>query len=77
MHVMQLKSGVGHLKVAIKCLNVLMCVEGANVLVCVKVVERNKDESYFPLLSCELSMPVKENPDRIESTYIKSLVLFL
>lgn len=77
MHVMQLKSGVSHLKVAIKCLNVLICVEGANVLVCVKVVERNKVESYFSLLCCELSMPVKENPDRIESACIKSLALFL
>lgn len=77
MYVMQLKSGVSHLKVAIKCLNVLICVEGANVLVCVKVVERNKVESYFSLLYCELSMPVKENPDRIESACIKSLALFL
>ena len=44
-----------YLVIANKCLNVRERVE---------VVERNKMVSSLPLLSCELSMSVKENPDR-------------
>ena len=42
-------------KVANKCLNVRKWVE---------VVEWNKMVLSLPLLSCELSVSVKENPDR-------------
>ena len=54
---MRLKICDSHLtcKVANKCLNVRERVE---------VVERNKLVPSLPLLSCELSVCVKENPDR-------------
>ena len=54
---MRLKICDGHLtcKVANKCLDVRERVE---------VVEWNKMVPFLPLLSCELSVSVKENPDR-------------
>ena len=54
---MRLKICDSHLtcKVANKCLNVRERVE---------VVEWNKMVPSLPLLSCELSVSVKENPDR-------------
>ena len=54
---LRLKTCDSHLtcKVANKCLNVRKRVE---------VVEWNKMVPFLSLLSCELSVSVKENPDR-------------
>ena len=59
MQALPLKICDSHLtcKVANKCLNVRERVE---------VVERNKMVPSLPLLSCELSVYVKENSDRNE-----------
>ena len=69
---LRLKISDSHLtcKVANKCLNVCERVE---------VVEWNKMVPSLPLLSCELSVSVKENPDRKKnkknSVLIKSQLL--
>ena len=65
---MRLKICDSHLtcKVANKCLNVRERVE---------VVEWNKMVPSFPLLSCELSVTVKENPDRKKKFLKKTLHL--
>ena len=61
---LRLKICDSHLKckVANKCLNVGERVE---------VVECNKMVPFLPLLSCELSASVKENPDRKKNFFIK------
>ena len=68
IQVLRLKIYDSHLtgKAANKCLNVLERVE---------VVEWNKMVSSLPLLSCELSVSVKEDPDRKKKT--NSFVYFI
>ena len=54
-------------KVENKCLNVRERVE---------VVEWNKMVPSLPLLSCELSVSVKKNPDRKKKKYVRQILFF-
>ena len=69
MQALRLKICDSHLtcKVANKCLNVRERVE---------VVEWNKMVFSLPLLSCELSVSVKENPDRKKKNHKPGFSIF-